>query len=93
MVQGHGGQVPTQHADLLALPGVGSYTAAAVACFAHGIPLTVVDTNVRRVLARALTGNALAAPAPTTAATVVATPALPTDREDALRWHLALFSF
>lgn len=90
MVQRHGGQVPTQHADLLALPGVGSYTAAAVACFAHGIPLTVVDTNVRRVLARALTGTALAAPALTTAETALATTAMPTDREDALLWNVAV---
>ncbi|WP_017609874.1 HhH-GPD family protein [Nocardiopsis xinjiangensis] len=52
----HGGRVPSDHAALLALPGVGSYTAAAVASFAFGQRHAVLDTNVRRVLARAETG-------------------------------------
>lgn len=52
----HGGEVPSDHATLLALPGVGSYTAAAVASFAFGQRHAVLDTNVRRVLARAETG-------------------------------------
>jgi A/G-specific adenine glycosylase len=38
--------------DLEALPGVGPYTAAAVAAFAHGKPVLPIDTNVRRVLSR-----------------------------------------
>jgi A/G-specific adenine glycosylase len=42
--------------DLAALPGVGPYTARAVACFALGLPVAPVDTNVARVLARSLTG-------------------------------------
>ena len=50
----HGGEVPTSYDDLLALPGVGSYTAAAVASFAFGARHAVLDTNVRRVLARAV---------------------------------------
>ena len=48
----HGGQVPGSIDALLALPGVGSYTAAAVASFAFGQRHPVLDTNVRRVLAR-----------------------------------------
>lgn len=52
----HGGEVPSDHTTLLALPGVGSYTAAAVASFAFGQRHAVLDTNVRRVLARAETG-------------------------------------
>ena len=52
----HDGRVPSDHATLLALPGVGSYTAAAVASFAFGQRHAVLDTNVRRVLARAETG-------------------------------------
>lgn len=52
----HGGDVPTQHAQLLALPGIGEYTAAAVASFAYGQRHAVLDTNVRRVFARAVTG-------------------------------------
>lgn len=46
------GAIPTACADLLALPGVGPYTASAVACFAAGARLAVLDTNIARVLAR-----------------------------------------
>lgn len=52
----HDGVVPSQLTDLLALPGVGDYTAAAVASFAYGQGHVVLDTNVRRVLARAFSG-------------------------------------
>ncbi|WP_281382572.1 A/G-specific adenine glycosylase [Corynebacterium incognita] len=52
----HGGVVPDDVDELLALPGIGDYTARAVACFAFGRNVPVVDTNVRRVHARAVTG-------------------------------------
>lgn len=55
----HEGNVPDSEAGLLALPGVGTYTAAAIACFAFGIPTVVVDTNIRRVHARLVSGKAL----------------------------------
>lgn len=48
----HGGVVPDDEAALLALPGVGRYTAAAVLAFGFGLRSLVLDTNVRRVLAR-----------------------------------------
>lgn len=48
----HGGQVPDDEAALLALPGIGRYTAAAVMAFAFGRRSLVLDTNIRRVLAR-----------------------------------------
>jgi A/G-specific adenine glycosylase len=53
----HGGVVPADVDALLALPGVGDYTARAVAVFAYGERHPVVDTNVRRVIARVVTGN------------------------------------
>jgi len=53
----HGGAVPADVDELLALPGVGPYTARAVAAFAYGVRVPVVDTNVRRVLARAVDGQ------------------------------------
>ena len=53
----HGGLVPDSLADLRALPGVGAYTAAAVASFAFGQRHPVLDTNVRRVLARLVDGS------------------------------------
>lgn len=48
------GIFPTEYAEILALPGVGPYTAAAIASFAFGLPRAVVDGNVYRVLARYL---------------------------------------
>src|ERR1700744_2592600 len=54
----HGDVVPDDVAILLTLPGVGSYTARAIACFAYGQPVPVVDTNVRRVVARVVHGRA-----------------------------------
>ncbi len=61
----HGGVVPADVEALLALPGVGPYTARAVAAFAYGIRVPVVDVNVRRVLARAVRGVGEAGPART----------------------------
>ena len=54
----HGNEVPEDVDDLLALPGIGDYTARAIAVFAHGSRHPVVDTNVRRVLVRAVDGLA-----------------------------------
>ncbi len=54
----HADVVPDDVDTLLTLPGVGTYTARAVACFAYRKPVPVVDTNVRRVVARAVHGQA-----------------------------------
>ena len=54
----HHDVVPDDVDALLALPGVGTYTARAIACFAYGKRVPVVDTNVRRVVARAVHGRA-----------------------------------
>ncbi|AKT51180.1 A/G-specific adenine glycosylase [Arsenicicoccus sp. oral taxon 190] len=86
----HGGVVPTTEATLLTLPGVGTYTAAAVACFAHGERTVVVDTNVRRVQARAVTGVALPAPSLSRAETAVAASLVPTDPAVARVWNVAV---
>jgi A/G-specific adenine glycosylase len=61
MVERHAGEVPSSYDELLALPGIGSYTAAAVAAFGFGQRHAVLDTNVRRVHARVLHGHADAA--------------------------------
>jgi A/G-specific adenine glycosylase len=58
ILERHGGVVPEDVEALEALPGVGTYTARAVACFGYGQPQPVVDTNVRRVVARLLHGRA-----------------------------------
>src|ERR1700759_4277329 len=52
----HGGVIPDSYDELLALPGVGRYTAAAIASFAYRQRHPVLDTNVRRVLSRLITG-------------------------------------
>ena len=51
-------EVPSDVETLLTLPGIGAYTARAVACFAYRQRVPVVDTNVRRVVARAVHGRA-----------------------------------
>lgn len=86
----HDGRVPADLDELRALPGVGSYTAAAVGAFAFGIRCAVVDTNVRRVHARAVTGSAQAAPALTAAETRLAEQLLPVDDADAATWNVAV---
>ncbi|ERG63745.1 hypothetical protein L332_04660 [Agrococcus pavilionensis RW1] len=63
IVERHGGEVPRDVPSLLALPGVGDYTARAVAVFHFGDRHPVVDTNVRRVVARAVHGRGEAGPA------------------------------
>ena len=75
----HGNEVPASVDELLALPGVGPYTARAVAAFAYGIRTPVVDTNVRRVLARAVRGQGEAGPARTTVDLVEMEALLPVD--------------
>lgn len=75
----HGNVVPADVDALLALPGVGPYTARAVAAFAYGVRTPVVDTNVRRVLARALRGQGEAGPAHTGADLAEMDAVLPAD--------------
>jgi len=59
----HGGIVPHDVDELLALPGIGDYTARAVAVFAYGRRHPVVDVNIRRVIARAVHGQGEPGPA------------------------------
>ncbi|MFI1524187.1 A/G-specific adenine glycosylase [Kitasatospora cineracea] len=86
----HGGAVPEDHAALLALPGVGEYTAAAVASFAFRQRHAVLDTNVRRVFARAVTGVEYPANATTAAERRTAVELLPATDERAATWAVAV---
>jgi A/G-specific adenine glycosylase len=63
IVADHEGRVPATVEGLMLLPGVGPYTARAVAAIAFGLPVGAVDTNVRRVLGRVAAGSADALPA------------------------------
>jgi A/G-specific adenine glycosylase len=90
LVERHAGEVPDSYDALLALPGVGDYTAAAVASFAFGRRHAVLDTNVRRVLARAVAGAELPGPAVTAAERRLASGLLPDDEATAATWAVAV---
>ena len=87
IVEDHDGRVPAAREDLLALPGVGEYTAGAIASFAFGDRQLVLDTNVRRVFARVVTGRQFPADAVTAAERDLARDLLP--EHDAHRWAAA----
>lgn len=86
----HGDVVPSDVDTLLALPGIGAYTARAVAAFAYRRRCPVVDTNVRRVIARAVHGAGDAGPASTTRDLADADALLPDDDELAASMSAAL---
>jgi A/G-specific adenine glycosylase len=90
IVELHGGEVPAEHDALLALPGVGDYTAAAIAVFAHGRRHPVLDTNVRRVHARVLDGVEHPASSVTRAERDRARALLPLDDATAATWSVAV---
>jgi A/G-specific adenine glycosylase len=90
IVDRHDGEVPAAYDDLRALPGVGDYTAAAIATFAHGRRHVVLDTNVRRVLARSLQGAEFPAASVTRAEREVALEVLPEDEPTAATWSVAV---
>lgn len=90
IVERHGGEVPSAYEDLLALPGVGDYTASAVASFAFGRRHVVLDTNVRRVFARTVTGVEFPTTSPTRAERDLATDLLPADAATAATWAVAV---
>jgi A/G-specific adenine glycosylase len=89
MVDRHGGRVPSDLDELLALPGIGTYTARAVATFAYGQRHPVVDTNVRRVIARAVEGAPDAGPTTTMADLAAAAELLPDEPARAARASIA----
>jgi A/G-specific adenine glycosylase len=87
----HGGVVPATLAELRDLPGVGSYTAAAVASFAYGQRHAVLDTNVRRVIARLIRGQQYPASSVSVAERSLAESLLPPERNRrAANWSVAL---
>jgi len=89
VVERHHGVVPADIQELRALPGVGEYTAAAVASFAHRQRHVVLDTNVRRVLARIIGGEQLPPTSLTNTERARAAALLPADPEAAATWNVA----
>jgi len=90
VVERHGGEVPSDVDRLRALPGVGDYTAAAVAAFAYRRRTVVLDTNVRRVLARTLSGVEFPATAVTRSERELAGSVLPQEAAAAATWSVAV---
>jgi A/G-specific adenine glycosylase len=86
----HGDVVPSDVDTLLSLPGIGAYTARAVAAFAYGKRTPVVDTNVRRVVARAVHGAGDAGPASTTRDLADVNALLPAEDKPAAVMSIAL---
>lgn len=86
----YAGEVPADLAALESLPGIGSYTARAVAAFAFGQRVPVVDTNVRRVVARAVDGAGAAGPPATTRDLAAVAALLPDAPDAAARFSVAL---
>ena len=84
-----GGGFPETEAALLALPGVGRYTARAVLCFAFGHPSVFVETNIRSVFIHHFFPGESAVPDRRVEALVAAT----LDRGDARRWYYALMDY
>ena len=93
LIARHGGSVPADLDALRTLPGIGSYTAAAVASFAFGQRHAVLDTNVRRVLARLVAGQPWAGAASSAASVAerrLAESLLPAEPAVAARWSVAV---
>ena len=86
----HEGEVPASTAALIALPGIGPYTAAAVASFAFGQRHAVLDTNVRRVLARLVRGEEQPPRSTSAAEIALAETLLAADGRRAARWSVAV---
>ena len=90
IVDDHAGVVPCDPQVLRGLPGVGEYTAAAVAAFAYQQRVSVLDTNVRRVLTRAVVGEQAPPPHITVAERSLAETLLPADEANAATWSVAV---
>ena len=88
IVERHEGEVPSSYDELVALPGVGDYTASAIASFAFGGSHAVLDTNVRRVFARAVGGVEFPAAAVTKSERAVAESLVP--EEEPATWAVAV---
>jgi A/G-specific adenine glycosylase len=91
VVAKYGGNIPRDTGELESLPGIGKYTAHAVACFAHGRKVPVVDVNIRRALSRIFRPmKTLSAVAAEQDAWDLAQAVLPAD---AYTWNQALMDF
>lgn len=90
LVSSYGGQVPSVYDQLIALPGVGDYTASAVLSFAFGTRVPVIDTNIRRVLSRSFEGKESTGGSAKASDRQLAADLLPRKKEESVIWNQAL---
>lgn len=90
VVADYAGNLPTDYEALLGLPGVGEYTASAVAAFAYGQRVAVVDTNIRRVISRIFDGVESYGGATTAQDRARAREVLPEEVSDSVLWNQAV---
>lgn len=86
----YAGQLPQSYDELLALPGVGDYTASAVMSFAYKQRIVVIDTNIRRVLSRVFVGQESLGGSASRAERQLAGDVLPIDLDESVLWNQAI---
>ena len=87
MVDRYGGALPREYDELVDLPGIGDYTASAVLSFAFGRRVPVIDTNIRRVLSRAVAGKESLGGSASAEDRRLATRVLPRDAAASVVWN------
>ena len=93
IVQQHGGRLPKTYAELIALPGIGDYTAAAILAFAYGKRSVVLDTNIRRVITRVWDGAQRPPHSLSSIEKDFAESLVPSDDQHAASWSIAIMEF
>ena len=93
IVNDHGGRLPRTYQELVALPGVGDYTAAAIMAFAYNKRSVVLDTNIRRVICRVWKGQQRPAISPSALERSFADSLVPKDDRRAARWSISVMEF
>lgn len=93
IVKEHGGRLPRTYDELVALPGIGDYTAAAIMAFAYSKRSVVLDTNIRRVISRVWDGVQRPAVSPSAVERSFAESLVPEDDKRAAQWSIAIMEF
>ena len=93
IVSDHGGRLPRSYEELVALPGVGDYTASAILAFAYDKRSVVLDTNIRRVIARVWEGHQRPTHSPSAVERNFAKSLVPLDDKRAAQWSIAIMEF